>query len=62
MQTQKKSWKKPVLIIIGRGNPEESVLKQCKGGGVPDAGGPSGQVANLMQVINPVYLQVKVRM
>ena len=31
MQTQTKSWKKPVLIVIGRGTPEERVLNTCKG-------------------------------
>ena len=31
MKTQKKSWKKPVLIVIGRGTPEERVLAGCKG-------------------------------
>ncbi len=26
----KKPWSKPVLIVIGRGTPEESVLGTCK--------------------------------
>ena len=34
MQTQKKSWKKPLLIVIGRGTPEERVLKACKNSNV----------------------------
>ena len=29
---QKKKWKKPKLIIIARGTPEEAVLVACKGG------------------------------
>ena len=32
MKTQKKSWKKPALIVIGRGTPEEKVLAGCKSG------------------------------
>jgi hypothetical protein len=27
---EKKEWTKPQLIILGRGKPEESVLKNCK--------------------------------
>jgi hypothetical protein len=30
MNEQKKQWQKPVLIIIGRGKPEENVLAACK--------------------------------
>jgi hypothetical protein len=30
MKQQKKQWQKPVLIIIGRGTPEENVLSACK--------------------------------
>jgi hypothetical protein len=30
MQNQKKQWKRPQLIVIGRGQPEESVLYTCK--------------------------------
>ena len=30
MDSQKKAWTKPVLIIIGRGTPEEAVLLACK--------------------------------
>ena len=33
----KKKWRKPKLIIIARGMPEERVLASCKGGG---ASGP----------------------
>ena len=29
----KKAWRKPVLIILVRGKPEESVLSACKGNG-----------------------------
>ena len=40
MKTQKKSWKKPVLIIIGQGSPEERVLAgACK----HDNSGKTGQ-------------------
>jgi hypothetical protein len=31
MNEQKKQWQKPVLIVIGRGKPEENVLAVCKG-------------------------------
>jgi hypothetical protein len=30
METQKKTWEKPQLIILARGTPEESVLLACK--------------------------------
>lgn len=30
MDTRKKVWIKPVLIVIGRGQPEETVLAACK--------------------------------
>ena len=30
MGEQKKTWIKPVLIVIGRGTPEERVLLGCK--------------------------------
>ena len=30
METQKKSWEKPQLIVLARGTPEESVLQHCK--------------------------------
>ena len=30
MENQKKLWVKPVLIVIGRGTPEESILDGCK--------------------------------
>lgn len=30
MNTQKKTWEKPQLIILARGTPEESVLAHCK--------------------------------
>jgi hypothetical protein len=30
METQKKTWEKPQLIILARGTPEESVLTFCK--------------------------------
>lgn len=30
MSHTKKVWVKPVLIVIGRGKPEESVLEACK--------------------------------
>ena len=29
-QTQKKEWKKPELIVLVRGKPEEAVLTACK--------------------------------
>jgi hypothetical protein len=28
----KKVWKKPELVVLYRGKPEESVLQNCKGG------------------------------
>ena len=31
METQKKTWEKPQLVVLGRGTPEERVLKVCKG-------------------------------
>ena len=30
MEKQTKVWEKPQLIILARGNPEESVLSNCK--------------------------------
>lgn len=30
MSSEKKPWIKPQLIILGRGEPEESVLTHCK--------------------------------
>lgn len=33
----KKAWKKPELIVLVRGRPEEAVLETCKSG---SAGGP----------------------
>lgn len=30
MESQKKTWETPQLIILARGTPEESVLLQCK--------------------------------
>jgi hypothetical protein len=30
MDEQKKHWEKPVLVVIGRGKPEERVLASCK--------------------------------
>lgn len=30
METQKKTWETPQLIILARGTPEESVLTNCK--------------------------------
>lgn len=30
METQKKTWEKPQLIVLARGTPEESVLLHCK--------------------------------
>lgn len=30
METQKRVWEKPQLIILARGTPEESVLTHCK--------------------------------
>jgi hypothetical protein len=36
----KKAWKKPELIVLVRGRPEEAVLAACKTG---TEGGPQGQ-------------------
>ncbi len=33
MDKPRKVWVKPVLIVIGRGEPEERVLAGCKQGG-----------------------------
>jgi hypothetical protein len=33
MDTEKKVWIKPSLLVLARGNPEESVLATCKGFG-----------------------------
>jgi hypothetical protein len=30
METQKKVWEEPQLIVLSRGTPEESVLTHCK--------------------------------
>ena len=30
METQKKTWETPQLIVLARGTPEESVLEGCK--------------------------------
>lgn len=44
MEDKKKSWTQPQLIVLGRGQPEESVLGKCKTTavscptGIPDAG------------------------
>ena len=40
----KRAWKKPELIVLVRGTPEEAVLQNCKGGG---SAGP--QVKNCAQ-------------
>lgn len=37
----KRQWKKPVLTIITRGTPEETVLSACKGGPEGSGGGPN---------------------
>ena len=37
----KKAWKKPVVTVISRGMPEESVLTACKGGPEGSGGGPN---------------------
>ena len=39
MSARKKQWSKPQLIVLGRGTPEENVLKNCKAG---NAVGPTG--------------------
>ena len=36
MNTAAKKWKKPELIILVRGKPEEFVLFACKGAGQPE--------------------------
>jgi hypothetical protein len=36
----KAEWKKPSLIILSRGNPEEMVLEQCKSVKSAGSGGP----------------------
>ena len=30
MSSRKRQWSKPQLIVLGRGTPEENVLKGCK--------------------------------
>lgn len=35
----KKKWKKPKLIVLYRGKPEEGVLVSCKGGLAPGGSG-----------------------
>ncbi len=44
MQAAKKVWAKPLLIVLGRGNTEESVLVNCKNTKLHgnDTSGPSG--------------------
>jgi hypothetical protein len=45
MDEQKKQWQKPILIVIGRGKPEENVLQGCKNpakNGPGDAAGEFG--------------------
>lgn len=37
MNKNKKNWKKPHLIIIGQGKPEESVLTNCKSHAQPNS-------------------------
>ncbi len=46
MEDQKKCWQKPVLIVIGRGAPEENVLAACKVRGANGAGGPDCEQAD----------------
>jgi hypothetical protein len=31
MDEKQKQWQKPVLIVVGRGKPEENVMAVCKG-------------------------------
>jgi len=54
MEAQKKVWTKPVLIVIGRGEPEERVLSVCK---IPVEGG-TGNVKNC-NASNPCLSFVK---
>ena len=44
MQTEKKRWQKPQLIVIARGTPEESVLTHCKRIGANTASLPAPSV------------------
>jgi hypothetical protein len=43
MNQEKKQWEKPVLIVIGRGNPEENVLAVCKSTTMNEPGPNTGQ-------------------
>lgn len=40
MKKEKKPWEKPQLIILARGNAEESVLVHCKSNGLNQSLGP----------------------
>jgi hypothetical protein len=44
---QKKAWKKPELIVLHRGNPEERILSACKTAGV--AGYPDNTDTDCIQ-------------
>jgi hypothetical protein len=45
METEKKQWTKPELIVLVRNKPEEAVLATCKMFGV---GGPGNSAINLI--------------
>lgn len=44
MNTQKKYWETPQLVILARGTPEESVLLSCKA--IAATAGPGTSVQN----------------
>lgn len=46
MKTVKKNWKKPKLVVLYRGKPEESVLSACKA----DIGGAVGPERNRCKI------------
>ena len=45
MSEKKLRWTRPQLIVLGRGQPEESVLKQCKNQQFSSTQGPAGKTS-----------------
>ena len=52
----KPTWKKPKLIVLVKGKPEERVLAICKEGFVHSGGGPISSYVNCVEVVAPECL------
>lgn len=48
---QRKKWKKPELIVLVRGEPDEAILQTCKRSGVY-----TGPVSNFGACMGPIFI------